>query len=314
MPIPATVQGPVLMILAVSGLALMNTIVRIAAEDIHVFQVVFFRNIFALIFMMPWLFASGFGGLKTTRLRLHLVRSLTGFTAMVLWFLSLSLLPLVDATALNFTIPLFITLGAAVFLGESVRLRRSLATLIGFVGVLIIIRPGFEEVSIITGAPVLAAAFMAAAMLMVKSLSGTERPQTMVLYMNFFMTLLAIPLALFVWQWPSAEVWAMCLLIGLLGALCHIGIAKAMTLAEAASLAPLDYARMPVTAVLAFALFGEIPDLWTWVGAGIIIGSSFYITRREAQIAREGRRNLDLRVRHDVTCSDESHLNHKSIR
>ena len=294
------------MIIAVSGLALMNTIVRIAAEELHVFQVVFFRNIFALIFMMPWLFASGFGGLKTTRLRLHFVRSLTGFSAMVLWFFSLSLLPLVDATALNFTIPLFVTLGAAVFLGESLRLRRSLATLIGFAGVLIIIRPGFEEVSPLTGAPVLAAAFMAASMLMVKSLSGTERPQTMVLYMNFFMTLLATPLALFVWQWPSVEVWGLCVLVGLLGALCHIGIAKAMTLAQAASLAPLDYARMPVTAVLAFVLFGESPDLWTWVGAGVIIGSSFYITRREAQIAREGRRN--------VTCSAESHLHHKSIR
>ncbi len=294
------------MMLAVAGLALMNLTVRLMSEELHVLQTTFFRNAFALLFITPWLFSAGLSGLKTTRLRFHVLRSLNGFTAMVIWFLSLSLLPLADATALNFTIPLFVTLGAALFLGESLRLRRSLATLAGFMGVLIIIRPGFAEVSLVTGLPVLAAAFMAGSMLMVKALSRTENPHAMVFYMNLFMTILSIVPALFVWIWPSWEIWLMGAFIGFLGVVCHIGINKAMKLSEASTLAPLDYTRMPVTAGLAFLFFGEFPDLWTWLGAFVIMGSSFYITRREAQLAREGQRN--------VSCSAESRLRQKPVQ
>ncbi len=285
--IPAPVQGALYMTAAAFCFSVMNALIRFAAVELEPAQIAFFRNLFALLIMMPWLARTGLGTLRTKRLGLHLWRGLFGLLAMLTWFTSIAILPLAEAVALNFTVPLFATVGAAVFLSEIVRARRWSATAIGFLGVLIILRPGFAELTPAMALPVLAAVFMAVSTLLVKSLSRTENPATIVLYMNLFLTPLSLVLALFVWRWPSWEVLGYLAVIGVMATVAHLALTRAYAKADASAVVPFDYARLPFVAVIAFFLFGEVPDVWTWVGAGVIAVSAIYIAHREARVARE---------------------------
>jgi uncharacterized membrane protein len=175
---------------------------------------------------------------------------------------------------------------------EVVRARRWTATVVGFLGVLVILRPGFQELHLEMLLPVLAALFMALSVLVVKSLARTDSPGAIVLYMNVLLTPLSLIPALFVWRWPSAEVWAMMVGIGLLAALSHLLMTRAYKIADASAVLPFDYTRLPFIALLAFLFYGEVPDGSTWVGAAIIAASTFYIARREAVVSRERREAL----------------------
>ena len=134
--------------------------------------------------------------------------------------------------------------------------------------------------------PVVAAVFMAVSTLLVKSLSRSESPAAIVIYMNLILTPLSLAPALFVWRWPGGSDFALLILIGLLAAIAHILLTRAYARADASAVMPFDYARLPFVAALAFFVFGEVPDLWTWVGAAIIGASAIYIAHREAQVAR----------------------------
>ncbi len=275
------------MIAAALGFSVMNALVRVAAAELDPLQIAFFRNFFALIFMLPWLARVGRAGLRTERLGTHICRSIVALGAMSCWYYSITILPLGQAVALNFTVALFATIGAALFLGEIVRARRWSATLIGFAGVLIVLRPGGGEVTLAMSLPIVAAFFMAVSVLLVKSLSRSESPAVIVLYMNLILTPLSLIIALFVWRWPSWPVLGYLVLIGLLGAVAHLALVRAFAKADASAIAPLDYTRLPFIAVIAYFAFGEVPDPWTWLGGTIIAGSAIYIARREAQVARE---------------------------
>ena len=125
-------------------------------------------------------------------------------------------------------------------------------------------------------------------MIILKNLSGTENPNAMVLYMNLFMTPLSLVPALFFWQWPSWNALGLrwrCL--GFFAMLAHLALTRAYGKADASAVMPFDYARLPFVAIIAYFLYGETADLWTWVGAAVIAGSAFYIVRREAQVARQ---------------------------
>ena len=296
---PAVVQGAILMTAAAFCFALMNVLVREAnAAGLSPIQIAFLRNIFALVSVLPWVLREGKAAVRTERLVLHGWRAVVGICAMFLWFTSVTLVPLAEAVALNFTLPLFAIAGAALILREEVGPRRWGATAMGFFGMLVILRPGFAEVSGATLLPIVAAVFMAGSVLMVKRLSATDRPVTVVFYMNLFMTLLALPPSLYVWQWPSAWTLAMMALLGFLAMIAHIALTLSYARADASAVMPFDYMRLPFTALVAFLLYGEVADIWTWCGAAIIAGSAFYIVRREARLAR--RRALDPTAVHAV--------------
>lgn len=275
------------MTLAALGFSIMNILIRYAAVELHPVQIAFFRNFFALLFVLPLFLRHGTTGLRTKRFGLHIWRSVIGLSAMFCWFTSLTILPLAEAVALNFTVPLFATAGAFFILHEVVGVRRWSATFAGFVGVLVILRPGFAEITPAMAMPVIAAVFMAGSVLLVKTLSRTEDTVAMVLYMNLIMTPLSLVPALFVWEWPSWTVVGYLLLIGLVATIAHLALTKSYTLADASAVIPFDYARLPFVAFLAYFAFGELPDLWTWIGAGIIAASAIYIAQREAKLARE---------------------------
>jgi drug/metabolite transporter (DMT)-like permease len=285
----APLRGAFLMVGACAGFASMMAIVRQVSSDLHPFEAAFFRNLFGVVFMMPWILRAGWSQLRTGRPAMHLVRSACGLTAMLLLFTALSLLPLAEVTALSFTAPLFATVGAALALREKVGVRRWTATLLGFLGALVIVRPGIDT---FTGAALIALASavgVAAAQLSVKSLSRTEHPNAIVLIMGLLMTPMSLLPASFVWTWPSWTIFWWLLLMGLVATIGQVFLVRAMAAADASAVMPFDFSRLIFASLLGWLMFGEVPDAWTWAGAAIIVAATVYIARREAKLARRAR-------------------------
>lgn len=282
----APARAAILMITAAGCFAIMMVTVRHVSATVHPFETAFFRNLFGLAFMAPWLWRRGLGAMATNRFGMHLLRALSGLSAMLCLFTALSLIPLAETTALTFAAPLFATAGAALVLKERVRLRRWSATLLGFVGVLIILRPGAEALTPAALIAVGAAAFMACAILCIKILSRTERPEAIVVYFGLLVTPTSLVPALFVWTPPTAEMIFWFLLIGLMATAGQVAMTRAFAAAEASAVLPFDFARLVFVSILAMLLFGEMPDAWTYLGGAIILGSSVYIAHRESHLRR----------------------------
>ena len=282
--LPAVVQGALLMLASALCFSVINVLIRELSASFDPLHIGFFRTFFALLFMLPWLARAKKDGLRTKRLPLHVWRACFGLLAMVCWFHAIAYLPLAQAVALNFTVPLFVTAGAALILGEVVRARPWSATIVGFLGVLVIVRPGVLELSPAMALPVMAAAFMAISTLMVKTLSRSDRPGTIVLYMNLIMTPLSLIPALFVWRWPDPWSFVLLALLGFLAALSHLFLTHAYARVDASAVQTFTYVRLPLVAAVAYFAFAEVPDIWTWIGAAIIVGSAIYIARREAKV------------------------------
>ena len=202
---------------------------------------------------------------------------------MLSWFTCLSMLPVADATAISFVTVLFITIGASIFLGEKMGIRRWTAIAVGFVGTLIIVRPGTEVFG--PGAIVAlgSTVFWAASMLCVKVLSRTDSSVTMVFYANVFFTIFSFIPALFVWSSPDQHALIMMAIIGVMATLGHLCMAQALKLTDATVVAPVDYTRLLWAAGIGYIAFSEFPDVWTWVGGTVIFLSTIYITYRESQ-------------------------------
>ncbi len=284
---PKIMAGILLMTGATLTFASMHGLIRLAATDIHPFQVAFFRWLFGAIFMLPFVIRIGPQIWHTSHRKLYLFRAVMTTGATLAWFYAISILPLAQATALNFTIPLFTTFGAAIFLGEYVGARRWTATIIGFVGVLIVLRPGFTEITWISSLPIVAAVFVAANLNIIKFAGRDDGTATIILYNAVLSTpLIAIP-AFFVWETPSLETMALVIIIGFLATIAHFMLTTAFKYGDASALVPLDYLRLPFIAVIGATFFGQIPELWTWIGGGVIAGATIYIGRREAKMARQ---------------------------
>jgi len=284
--LPDVIRGGVWMLGFCMTFAVLMAIIRHVSATLHPFEIAFFRNLFGLVVMLPWLLRAGAAGLRTQRLGMHVGRAVSGTAAMLCLFTAVAWMPLADATALTFTSPLFATVGAALILRETVRLRRWSATAVGFLGVLVILRPGaatIDPASLVA----LAAALIATSMLAMKSLSRTETPNAVVVYMGLLMTPMSLLPALFVWEWPSMTMLALLAAVGAIAALGQQMMVRAFASAEASAVLPFDFARLVFTAGLGFVFFGERPDAWTWVGAGIILTATVYIAHREARLGRE---------------------------
>jgi drug/metabolite transporter (DMT)-like permease len=282
--LPEGSHGAIYMIASAAGFAVMMATVRYVSAELHPFEAAFFRNLFGLGFMLPWMVRVGRDGMTTGRLGMHLLRSLAGLAAMLTFFTALSLLPLAEVTALTFTTPLFTTIGAALILRETVKARRWSATAVGFVGALIILRPGAEALRPEALIALAAAALMACAFLTVKSLSRTEHPNTVVLMMGLLMTPMSLVPALFVWTTPDVHLWPWLVAMGFAATIGQVFLTRAFAAADASAVLPFDFSRLVFVAILGYLLFGERPDVWTWIGAAVIATSSAYIAHREAAV------------------------------
>lgn len=269
--------------------AIMNALFRMMAElGVHPLQSAFLRSAMSMLVFMPVIWRDGgWAYMKTPRIGAILARGLYAAGGMITWVWALKLLPMADAIAVNFTAPLFAVVGSAVFLREKVRIRRWAAVLVGFAGVLIVVRPGVDSLSVGSMLALVAAMFQAGAALTVRSLTGTEPSDRIVAWTTIMLSALTLPGAIAVWIWPSWEVWGISLALGVVGVFGHSFMTRAYAHAEASLVMPLDYARLPFGAAIGYLLFAEVPDIYTWIGGVVIAGSAIYIARREARLAKQ---------------------------
>jgi S-adenosylmethionine uptake transporter len=247
----------------------------------------FFRNLFSLMMLAPWVLRGGFARLRTASIRKYGLRGLLSITAMLSWFYGLAMMPLAEATALSFTAPIFASIGAILFLGEHMGVRRWSAIFIGFAGAMIILRPGFHEVTWPALVVLGGSAAVAGSIIMVKILSRTEPSNVIVTYMGIYLVPMSFIPALMVGTTPEGTDWLWLVFIAGVATIGQLGITYAYATTEATVVLPFDYARLPFAAVIAYVAFDEVPDRWTWLGAAVIAGSTIYVARREAQRAKQ---------------------------
>lgn len=257
-------------------------------------QAMFLRGFFGLVWMLPWLAHT----LRTEpellappELRLVLLRGLVAAGGVLGWFIALTGMSVSDVVAVQFTHPVFMVMGAALFLHERVGPWRWAAVAIGFIGVLIIIRPGYVPFNPLIVGVLISAISNAIVQLMTKHMALRVSGAVLIFHMNIIMTLLAMCFAWRGWVWPDWHQMPGVLAVGLFGVLAHICLARAMRHADASMLGPIDFLRLPIAAAFGWVLFGEYSDFETWIGAAIIFVAVMVITRREARAAR--RRQAD---------------------
>lgn len=290
--LPGPVAGAIMMVCASTCFSIMNLLIRHAADlGMHPFQIAFFRSLFSFLTLLPFLGPSlikeGFSVFRTRRPGLLLLRGVSMTLAMGGWMMSVALMPLAEATALTFSSPLFATIGSALILKEIVRARRWFAIAIGFIGVLVIIRPGSEVFSLVALVPMATALAMGTSAILIKALSSSDKAWRLVFLTSIIVTFMTLPFAIAFWTPMTPERWLYAVLIGAGGSATQVCLAKAFEAADATLVLPWDYMRLPLTALLAYIAFAEVPPMWTWIGAGIICGSAFYIAHREARLARK---------------------------
>lgn len=262
----------------------MHGSVAMLAQELHPFEVAFFRNLFGFVALMPALVRSRFNAFRTTKLHLHTLRGLINSCSMLLFFTGLSMTPLAEATALTYTAPLWITIGVAVFLGETIRIRRISALIVGFCGMLIVLRPGFDSIGIGPLCVLASSLLWAIAVVDIKVLTRTDSSLTIATYMLVFLTPITFLAALFHWTTPSLVQLAWLFLIGVLGSTGQILFTEAFRNADVSVLMPFDFTKLIFASILGYLAFGQVPDVWTWLGGTIIFASACYIGIREHKL------------------------------
>lgn len=253
-----------LLVVAVAG--------REATRELNVFQIMELRSSIGFLMVLPLVLSSGrFAAMATQRPLQHLVRNLAHYGAQLGWFFALTLIALGEVVAIEFTTPIWTAILAVSFLGERINAGKALAIVLGLIGVIVIVRPGISHVNpgqlIALGAAVLFGVSIA----MVKSLTQTESTVKIIFWMTVIQSLAGIVPALYVWVWPSPHIWGWVLVIAFCGTFSHYCMARAMLYADATVVVPMDFLRVPLTALAGWLLYAEQIDLLTALGAALIL-------------------------------------------
>lgn len=280
--LPPNLRGALWMLGSALFFTVMSSLVKILGTRLDSFEVAFFRSLTGMLFILPLLLRLGRRGVHTRRPWLHLLRGAFGSLGMMLGFYAFVHLPLATASALSFSRTLFLVPLAFLFIGEVVGTRRIVATLAGFIGVLIILRPSatMEPAAFVA---VLSAVVIAGAVTCVKILSRDDSPMTLLFTSSLIgLVVTAIPAALN-WVMPTVEEFVGLVVMGAFGIAAQTCFIRAYAIGEVSALAPIDYTRLLLATAAGFVLFGTIPDIWVFVGAAVIVASTLYITLREAR-------------------------------
>lgn len=287
LPNSSTALALAYMLVSTLLLASMHGIVREVSTDLHIMVVVFFRNFCGLLVMLPLLFRHGLSSLKTNNQTLHLLRAGLGICAMFCWFTALTKIQIANATALSFSTSVFAAIVAWLFLGEKMRARRWAAIIVGFIGVLVVLRPTPSEFNAWSLLVLASAVAWGSTISIVKKLSESEPPFVIVAWMGISLTILSIPTAIIYWQTPTLVQLGYLLMIGLLGTGGHLLLTRALKLADVALVMSIDFARLIWTTIIGYFLFKESLDTTTAVGAVIIFLAGWYIIYRENKLANQ---------------------------
>mgnify|MGYP002816221366 CR=1 FL=1 len=272
-----------LMVLATFLLSVMLGIIRHVSFELHPFEVVFFRNLFGLGILLPVILKAGLETLGTTRIGLHSARGLLQSASMCIFFYGLSLTTLAKVAALNFTAPLFASVAAVLFLREPLGFNRAFALVVGFVGALVILRPGIAVFNVGAGMILTSAMIWGVVLIIIKRLTVTESSLTITLYMMLYLTPITFIAALFVWQWPSPTQLLWLVAVGCCGTAGHLCMAQALKDADATAVMPFDFGRLIWAGLIGFLFFSEIPDIWTLIGAVVIFSAGMYVAVQESR-------------------------------
>ncbi len=287
------------MLASTVGFGLMAICIRLASQTEPTMEVAFFRNAFGFLSLLPVLLwpvlrkggdrplARFVQSVRTTQFPRYVVRCAIGIVSMFCGFWAIGHLPLSQAISLAYSSPIFITIAAALWLGERVRLRRWLAVLAGFIGVLVIVQPWSHAFSKGVLVAVAAAVLSALVAIQIKQLSRVDKADTIVFWTYVLWVPMSLLPALYVWHWPQGIAWLWLVLSGVLGTVGQLLWTRALKLGEVSALTPISFVQLPIVTLAGWLLFSEKIDAATLLGAGIILSSTFYIAHREARLARQ---------------------------
>jgi drug/metabolite transporter (DMT)-like permease len=271
---------------SLSFAALAATVRALGQHDIQPPEMAFFRSIFGIAVVLPWAIRAGRAAWFPAQWKPLLLRNGLLFCGMNVWFAGLIALPISDAIAIQFTLPLFVVLGAGTILGENVGWRRWMAVVAGFIGALVIVRPGVIPLNAAAMLVLFSAVLYAGVHLMTKHLSANVPGPCIVLHMNLLFLPLGLVFSIPWWVTPGWETLGWLCALGVLSSLSHLFLIRAYAAADASFVEPFDFLRLPFSAVFGWLLFSELSDFWTWAGAALIFVAVSYNARYEARRAK----------------------------
>ncbi|MBO6814654.1 MAG: DMT family transporter [Rhizobiaceae bacterium] len=281
--LPNNVKGGIFLMFAAAGFGVMIALIKLVGEHLHVTQILLVRQFVMTIVVIPAIVGNFPGSLKTKAPGLQVLRIILALIAMGFGFTAVVHMPLADATAIGFAKSFFVTICAIFFLNEIIGWRRWMAVLIGFAGVLLVLRPGMEGFNIYGLYALIGAAGAGAVMVVIRILTRTENTTTILTYQALGVGLAMLVPGLYFWQWPTAFEWGLLIAMGLISYVAQLFNITAYKYGEASVMASLDYVRLVYSVIFGYFLFNNLPDVWTWVGAMIIIGASIYTIHREGK-------------------------------
>jgi len=265
----------------------MLSFLKIAQEDVNVYVAGFFRFFLGLVIILPYIIKKKDAVLKTTHLKQHFLRAILGLPAMLLYFSALVLLPIEKLTAISFVVPLIVTILAVFFLGEKIYIYRTLALILGFSGMLVIIRPGFVDISIGVYMVLFSALLWSINIIITKKISKDDSAITILAYQSIFMSLLSFFIVLFFWEMPSIKTFIYLILAAMCGTVLHLTLNHAFKLVDVSMTQPYSFLNLVFASIIGYFVFDEIPDLYTWIGAIIIFTGVLIISYREMKLDKE---------------------------
>ena len=267
--------------------ALMASCVKFISNDLNTFSICFYRCIIGLILILPFVAKNKFQALKSKNIKLQFGRSMINVISMICWFSALGMMQLEKAAALGFTTPLFTTVLAVIFLGEVIRVHRTAALALGFVGILVIIRPGYIPFEYSTLIMLIASLTFSFVLIFVKRLSAIDTNLTIIFYHLLFMTPVFFIISLFFWEPITWDQLLIFIIMGTAGLLSHWCMTQSLKMSDTTFVMPLQFTKLIWVSLIGLFIFSETPDFWTWIGGVIIFVSVIYITYRESFIKKD---------------------------
>ena len=281
--LPGNVRGGILLMFAAAGFGTMVAMIKLAGQNLHVAQILLVRQAVMAVIVAPTIMRNFPGSLKTNHLGLQLLRIVLALIAMGFGFTAVVHMPLADVTAIGFAKSFFVTICAIFVLNEVIGIRRWAAVVIGFLGVIVVLRPGTDTFTIYGLYALIGAAGAGAVMVVIRLLTRTESPTTILTYQALGVGLAVTAPGIWFWQWPTTYEWALLIGMGLISYVAQMFNILAYKHGEASVMASLDYVRLIYSVLFGYLLFSHLPDFWTLAGSAIIIGASIYTIHREAK-------------------------------
>ena len=263
---------------------IVTAVVRYLGSEMHPVQAAFLRYAFGVALIIPFCLRTSLFRIPFARLRLHAFRRVAHGIAIMLWFFAMMRLPIAEVTALSFMTPVFIIIGASVFLKEHFYRHRAIAVALGIAGGLIILQPGFRVIDLGAIAQLVAAPLFAVSMLIAKNLTRSESNGHILLMLSVFCTLTLTLPAIAIWRQPTLEELSWLLLCAVFATAGHYCMTRAFRSAEIAALQPITFLQLVWATLMGSFLFGEQPNFWVWLGGGIIVISATYNARKEQTV------------------------------